>query len=53
MNDMYRSLIEYNKFNTTPKLHTLITKYKKANEYFDNYKYQSMLTGISNGPIIK
>ena len=51
MNDMYRSLLEYNKVSTTPKLHTLITKYKKAKDYYDNYKYQSMLTGMSNGPI--
>jgi hypothetical protein len=53
MDDMYRVLKEYERVNTPSKLHTLITKYKKASEYFDNYKYQSMLAGIKHGPITK
>jgi hypothetical protein len=53
MEDMNRCSDEYNKVQRPDKLYRLITKYKKANEYFDNYKYESMLAGISNGSTIK
>jgi hypothetical protein len=53
MDDMNRCCNEYSKIQQPEKLYRLITKYKKAKDYFDNYKYESMLAGISNGSTIK
>ena len=53
MDDMKRNLTQYDKVNTNENLDKLITKYKKASEYYDNYKYQSMIEGIKHGSTIK
>jgi hypothetical protein len=53
MDDMYRCVKEYSRVKTQTNLHRLITKYKKTKEYYDNYKYKSMLAGMSNGSTIK
>ena len=53
MEDMKRNLAQYDKVNTNQNLEKVVTKYKKANEYYDNYKYQSMLEGIKHGSTIK
>jgi hypothetical protein len=53
MEDMNRSCNDYNRINNQTNLYRLITKYKKAKDYFDNYKYESTILGISNGSTIK
>ena len=53
MDDMNRCCNDYNKVKSQTNLIRLITKYKKAKEYYDNYKYNSMLLGMSNGPTVK
>lgn len=53
MDDMNRCCNDYNKIQSQTNLFRLITKYKKAKEYYDNYKYEATLLGISNGSTIK
>tara|TARA_B100000809_G_C15066610_1_gene504410 strand:- start:890 stop:1147 length:258 start_codon:yes stop_codon:yes gene_type:complete len=53
MDDMNRCCNDYNKVKSKTNLSRLVTKYKKAKEYYDNYKYNSMLLGMSNGPTVK
>ena len=53
MEDMNRSCDDYNKIQSQTNLVRLITKYKKAKEYFDNYKYEATLLGMSSGSTVK
>ncbi len=53
MDDMNRCCNDFDKVNSKANSSRLVTKYKKAKEYYDNYKYKSMLLGMSNGPTVK
>ena len=53
MDDLGRIVNKYNTVKNASTLNVLKMKFRKAKDYYDIYKYQSIKSGITNGSTIK